>query len=500
MIKGIRMRMQTFVLILLIPSLLVVTCSTGYYIYNSLHKVILLGFDKKLFSVSTVTAAFIDGTVHQQILAAGRAEIAGPDGDDHQVENSHLYLQYVAPMRNILNKAQCKYVYSQIVGPTSDPTQDVVYILDATIGSEHSHIADLDHLPDDEKKGGNDVQEGKAPYVISDMRFWTEWGYLKSCFVPIYDEAGRIVAMTGTDIDVNIIFSKTNVMLEEVGFAALACILLGVMLSLQIARRITEPISLVKNGALMVAAGRYGHKITVDGPQELSDLAASFNKLSADLTSTIAELNRTNKDLEQRRSSEELKAYLAEAIEPSFAGTNVAAGLIGHKDGLVNCSGFTVSRDCRSIVLWAASGKNEPLQSAHLRAKIQEIGERLLNRYCETPNEVGPRLLSAYPDAIASVVVFDVPRSTVHGSGIAMSAIVLGGLAGGQSVEIPVGGSYTVPAGHKLVVATTDLAPYNARLSDAQTSGPSELLASLAGMTSGIETEEAAVVLEGATQ
>ena len=64
----INLRLQSLVLLALIPCLLVTTALFGTAVYRAIHGIILTGFDQKLHAVSTVTGAFIDGDDHERLI------------------------------------------------------------------------------------------------------------------------------------------------------------------------------------------------------------------------------------------------------------------------------------------------------------------------------------------------------------------------------------------------------------------------------------------------
>lgn len=55
------MNLQRLFLLTLLPALSVITLAAGSWLYTSLYTVILDGFDRKLYALSTTTASFIDG-------------------------------------------------------------------------------------------------------------------------------------------------------------------------------------------------------------------------------------------------------------------------------------------------------------------------------------------------------------------------------------------------------------------------------------------------------
>ena len=66
----VTLKTQYIILMTLIPALILVTVLMAWIIYLDLYQIILGGFDKKLFAISTVTGSFIDGDIHDKILEA----------------------------------------------------------------------------------------------------------------------------------------------------------------------------------------------------------------------------------------------------------------------------------------------------------------------------------------------------------------------------------------------------------------------------------------------
>lgn len=78
--SGIReMKIQSALLLVLVPTLFLATGAAGYLVYASLYSEILAGFDARLRSVSTVTAAFIDPDDHSKILRPCRISALAVD-------------------------------------------------------------------------------------------------------------------------------------------------------------------------------------------------------------------------------------------------------------------------------------------------------------------------------------------------------------------------------------------------------------------------------------
>src|SRR5690554_3925680 len=73
------LRLQSLVLLVLIPGLLLATALFGWSIYQGVYRIIMRGFDEKLYAVSTVTGAFIDGEGHEALFEQREIIALAPD-------------------------------------------------------------------------------------------------------------------------------------------------------------------------------------------------------------------------------------------------------------------------------------------------------------------------------------------------------------------------------------------------------------------------------------
>ena len=83
--KTLSISLNYLIILLLIPSILLTLIVIANFTYNSLYTTILKGFDKKLFAISTVTAAFIDGDEHDQILAIKKLNSINYDSNTKKI-------------------------------------------------------------------------------------------------------------------------------------------------------------------------------------------------------------------------------------------------------------------------------------------------------------------------------------------------------------------------------------------------------------------------------
>jgi putative nucleotidyltransferase with HDIG domain len=95
--------------------------------------------------------------------------------------------------------------------------------------------------------------------------------------------------------------------------AGLAAVLLALLISLVMARRVTTPLDELVRGALDIARGRFGRQVVHAGRTELSDLAYTFNFMSRQLERYDSDNTRLYEALE-RAYLETIRA-LASAID-----------------------------------------------------------------------------------------------------------------------------------------------------------------------------------------
>ena len=73
---------------------------------------------------------------------------------------------------------------------------------------------------------------------------------------------------------------------ESLGYAALAAALVAVLVSLFLSERIVAPLRALTRATKRIAAGHYDERVSVDGEDEFSQLAGSFNQMAAQLEQT----------------------------------------------------------------------------------------------------------------------------------------------------------------------------------------------------------------------
>lgn len=106
-------------------------------------------------------------------------------------------------------------------------------------------------------------------------------------------------------------------------FVTLIVIFLAIWFGFYVSKGITEPIALLAEGTEMVASGNLDYRIDLaaEGDDEISTLVRSFNKMTADLSSSQAKLDTANRDLrETNLEVDKRRSYMETVLAHAAAG------------------------------------------------------------------------------------------------------------------------------------------------------------------------------------
>jgi two-component system, NtrC family, nitrogen regulation sensor histidine kinase NtrY len=103
---------------------------------------------------------------------------------------------------------------------------------------------------------------------------------------------------------------------KTAGAVALAALMIGLLLSWWVSRRITRPVEELANGARKVASGRWDTQIDVQGNDEIGQLAGAFNEMTRTLATQKEKLVQTERVAAWRELARRLAHELRNPLFP----------------------------------------------------------------------------------------------------------------------------------------------------------------------------------------
>ncbi|ODT85943.1 hypothetical protein [Phenylobacterium sp. SCN 70-31] len=285
------------------PAIVVLAIGLGGLVYTRLYDTILDGFSRKLVTTSALTGALIDPADHDFLIQA--ASVRAPA---ESVEAMPQYLRNVEPMRRIREELDLTYLYTQVLGGL----KDVIYILDSTVGDEHSLLGSEDELTEETRAGLRRTTEG-GPIYVSPIEFQEQWGLLKTAAAPVKDRSGKIVATAGADVNISVIEVATQNALFASALIGLASLMASALVTFLIVRWVAAPIERLKAEALRIAAGDPAPPADTAAPKEVRRLRLALAELAARLTADMREAWSRTKAEDRQRD----EALLTQSLPPA---------------------------------------------------------------------------------------------------------------------------------------------------------------------------------------
>ena len=329
------MKIRTRLLLLILPTVLAVVLSISFLSYYTWYQETLSNFKDSLEAIVVSSAEIID--------ADGIVWLSHHEKDPNILQNK-LYLKYVRALKNVRQKLPVTSIYAIKIEPVrlgepvlrkspisktnrvnegKDPTLAFrqVYILDTGSLNEEPF-----HPPGDEdfsESGEIKVYQTKLPFVTQVYKAKSSGMKFMTGFAPILNAHGDVVALVAADLSLEVLDIKAH---EAQGFILLGALLTVLLIMIGvafIANNISQPVEQLKNAALTLAAGNYGKKIEVHGPQEIIELANTLNTMSECLREHLTRLEENSLLREKMIGEVEcvriLQAKLVQGVAENFS-------------------------------------------------------------------------------------------------------------------------------------------------------------------------------------
>lgn len=263
----------------------------------------------KIYHLAMDESSFYSGDQHLMIYDRKTEKLEHEDfARLYRDESSEKYKKHIEPMTEIKLALDLTYHYTfnLLYG---DDENNCYYIFDVHEGNEYNPIGSYDSMDHDDLIGAEEVMLRDKPYV-GDIKLWEKWGLLKVAYAGIKDSEGKLVAVTGADIDISIIKAKTHDALIYSITIGIFTLIISIFASYFIARKIVGPINTLKRSALKIAAGQYEEKIHIKSPIELATLSRGFNHMSDQLTMELSNFKTYSMEIRDRNIYKKLQKKL----------------------------------------------------------------------------------------------------------------------------------------------------------------------------------------------
>ncbi|MBV8221537.1 MAG: HAMP domain-containing histidine kinase [Solirubrobacterales bacterium] len=225
-----------------------------------------------------------------------------------------------------------------------------------------------------------------------------------------------------------IAFSEWRPFIGSLLLAGLGGVVLAVVLSFLLARRLTRPIGELSTATRRLATGEAGVSVLVQGGDELADLGASFNRMSEELSRAHEAQGRFLESVshELRTPLTSIRGYAEALEEQAIPPAESARVIVSEADRLER-----LVADLLELARFGRSG----FSVAHEPVDLSEVVRQSVERHVRRAREIGVELSgTCAPDSLA---LGDPDRILQAVSNLIENALRV----------TPAGGSVTVHAG-----------------------------------------------------
>jgi signal transduction histidine kinase len=162
------------------------------------------------------------------------------------------------------------------------------------------------------------VQKQSSPQTLIKTIDWTSDPASSETFhaMPLTGRNGEVLGVLLLGSSRKELVALRREILKTAALVALAALLIGLLVSWWVSRRITRPVEELANGARDVASGRWDTHIDVKGSDEIGQLAAAFNDMTKTLTSQREKLVQTERVAAWRELARRLAHELRNPLFP----------------------------------------------------------------------------------------------------------------------------------------------------------------------------------------
>lgn len=254
----------------------------GLYTYVSIFGTVEKMLGQKLDHIARTAALLIDPDDHKKIEEAYLAE-------EQNIENKDYFKRVQKVLQDIKNANQLKEnIYTVIAPEWADGN-----MLFMAMSAEKTYIGNAIHAHELVKKT---IKTGEPQFS---RMYEDSEGKWVSGFSPIKDAAGNTIAVFEVDYHADgDVWQAKLALIKSIGIPAVFAMILALICGGLIGLQMTQPLSLLAEGARKVATGDLTVKIEKRSGDEIGLLTDTFNSMVGDLLESKQKLEDYAKNLE----------------------------------------------------------------------------------------------------------------------------------------------------------------------------------------------------------
>lgn len=158
--------------------------------------------------------------------------------------------------------------------------------------------------------------------VVSEESYTDEYGTYISAFAPIKNSEGKVIAITGIDLDSSMFEGIRSTLFKAIIFTIILLFILILIMVYVYSKKISKNIMKIQYALKRIGDGDLTQNLNIKTNDEIEDIALSINKVQNSLKDLISNVMSTSKDIDNviDEVNHEVK-YLNENIEEVSATT-----------------------------------------------------------------------------------------------------------------------------------------------------------------------------------
>lgn len=341
--------------LIILSFVVVVQLGASYLIFDNLKKDI----KEETYNCIVELQQSVNGDKLQKVIESESKEI--PE-----------YQDLITSMSEAKSKGTARNFYTLL----RENDQNTKFLVDVSV--EPSEFLD-------DYEMSSDIQEAfKGNVVVSKDSYTDEYGTFISAYAPVKDSSGKIVAVTGIDVDASLFENIKSQMFKTTIILMTGLAVIIIIIVYSYSKILSRNISKIKNELEKMSEGNLTEKIDIKTNDEIEEIALSINKVCNSLKELISTVRTSSNDIENIVDvvQDEVKD-LNNNVEGVSAITEEISGSMEETAASAEEMSATSKKMKTSVNYIAETSKDSVEKAIHISKKIDNILNNSKNNQIE---------------------------------------------------------------------------------------------------------------------